>query len=144
MHIHYYLECIGGHHIPLPRPTLIGTATNPVEMPRDGKAAVFACPECGLVRAYSRDEIRWIPLPTPDPFQVCECALAVVAVECDGKDCGAPKELFVIRGTGTGTWTPTVVPRQWIFSETVRCPDGHRMFLDQSMEHQIQAAENPF
>jgi hypothetical protein len=142
--IHYYLDCVGGHHIPLPRPSLIGTEANPLEMPKDGKTATFVCPECGLVSAYSREEIRWMPLPTADPFRTCECALATVAVECDGKDCTAQKELHMVRGTATGTWTPTIVPRQWTFSENARCPAGHRMFLDKNKEHQVQAALNPF
>src|SRR5438270_12240073 len=104
MSLHYFLDCSNGHRIPIPRPSLIETDTSQPVIPKDGRKVNVACPECGLVHAYSVAEVDGIYLVSkPDPFQACEYALAVVSTECDGRNCEALKEVHTILGIDKGT-----------------------------------------
>lgn len=127
LHRHYYLICGCLGRIPLPRPTQLDTHGNPLAITKDSTKEILACPDCGLVRAYSAQDLQWQMLPIPDPFLSKQCVLVSLEVECDGKNCVAPKAVHTILGTDKGQWRPKVVPKDFQFSSDARCGDDHQL-----------------
>lgn len=99
----------------------------------EDRTAVFVCPYCGLVSEYSRrDTLEQMMVDKPSLFQSGECILVSIEVECDGKNCEAPKTVHVVRDGGKGTWKFAVVPKDWKFSDTAKCGAGHQLRFDKS------------
>jgi hypothetical protein len=144
-YIHRFLRCPNSHAIPLPRPSHIERDDNLQEKAMENRRAVFVCPHCGLVSAYYGQDIVEQMAGTPTLFQLEQCSLVSIEIECDGKNCEALKVVHTIAGIATGTWTPKVVPRDWQFSESARCGAGHKLRFDESRGLHLQSdADFPF
>jgi hypothetical protein len=137
-YIHRFLPCRNSHAIPLPRPSLLETDDNLQQKAMENRRAVFVCPYCGLVSAYFGREIVEHLVGTPSLFQLGECNLVSIEIECDGKNCEAQKVVHTIAGTVKGTWRPRVVPKDWQFSESALCGTGHRLRFDEPLRIHLQ------
>ena len=128
--VHYVLECRRGphvHYIPIPRPSRLGTDANPPATATAGHKAIVACPECGLVSAYSESELQLQMSPRRDPFEAGECRLVFLRVECDDKTCDLPKAVHTVIGSGKGAWKEKVAPRDWEFDPECLCDKRHHL-----------------
>ncbi|HTA22907.1 MAG TPA: hypothetical protein VK763_05195 [Terriglobales bacterium] len=132
-YVHYVINCQNGHGIPIPRPSQAGidgslqaTATNP-------KRVVLVCPDCGIVSAYSGQDVRDFLAPTHDPFLTDECRLFEREAGCDGSNCEAPKVIHTVESGGAQTWKPKAAAIRWSFAESARCPDNHQLYFDESL-----------
>jgi len=140
-----FLRCRNACAIPLPHPTLEEIESSLRPTAKEDRTAIFVCPYCGLVSEYSGQDIHELQMVnTPSLFQAGECVLVSIEVECDGKNCAAPKTIHAIQGAGAGTWKPMVAPRDWIFSETALCGAGHKLRFDESAPiHRAYLANSP-
>jgi hypothetical protein len=129
---HYVLECRRGlrvHYIPIPRPSPLGIDASPPETANAVKKLLVACPECGLVSAYSGSDVQVQMSPRQDPFEADVCRLVSLNIECDDKKCDTPTTVHTIIDNDKGTWTqkvvPKVVPKDWEFASECLCYHGH-------------------
>jgi hypothetical protein len=143
--VHCFLRCEDSHNIPLPHPSLLKTNDNPQLIAKADRTVVVVCPDCGLGSSYSAQDVRdeWI-VGTPNLFQAGECLFVSTEVECDAENCEARKVIHVVQGVSTGTWRPKVVPRDWHFSDTATCSDGHKLRFDPAKVHFFGPADYPF
>jgi hypothetical protein len=125
--VHYSLECPRAHLIPIPRPSRSGIDSNLRETATDVAHVFVACPECGLVSAYSALNVLKRPEGIPDPFEAEICHFVVLSVECDGKDCDTPTSVHTAIGSDKGTWKEKVFPIDWKFSPECTCENGHHL-----------------
>jgi hypothetical protein len=93
---HSSLSCPNGHGIPIPRPTLSGTAPSHLGIANSEKKAVAACPECGLVPVYADSSIHAVLSPRLDPFEAQERHLVFLEMECDDKTHDTPTAVHTI------------------------------------------------
>ena len=132
---HYFVLCHNGHGTPIPRPSQVGTDGSLQAIATGAKKVILACSECGLVSEYSGQAVHEALAARLDIFEAGEGRLVRVAVECDGENCEALKDIHTVQGVATGTWRPKVVPRNWKFSDSARCSADHKLRLgDQSPE----------
>ena len=91
------------------------------------RTAVFACIECGLVCAYLAQDVQRGPLQTRDLHSWGILSLAYIEPQCTGKNCKAPRRLYVLASgpAAGGDLQMTVRPRDWQFSPTATCEAGH-------------------
>lgn len=144
-YIHSFLRCRNSCAIPLPHPPLEMCA-NPQSKNTENRKVVVICPYCGLASAYSgRDVVQQVIEDKPSLFQDHECLLVSVEIECDSKDCEAPKVIYTVQGVATGTWRPKAVPKDWHFSDSARCEAGHKLNFEESHRlHGVTRADYPF
>ena len=142
-YLHRFLRCCNSCAIPLPHPREAGHS--PRRKAQENRVAVFGCPHCGLASAYSAQDIVEHLLGTPSLFQLRECHLVSIEIECDGQSCEAQKIIHTIEGYVEGSWRPKVDPRDWTFSETSRCRAGHRLHFDDARGvYLVEPAALPF
>jgi hypothetical protein len=128
---HCFLYCPNLHSIPVPHPNLVETDGNPRQTARDSPTVNVVCPDCGVVSAYSMQDVTGgFFIDRPSLFQANECHLVAAEVECDGENCRAPKVIHAILGDDQGTWRPKAVQTSWHFSDTARCGAGHQLRLE--------------
>jgi hypothetical protein len=126
----YVLECRRGpnvHYIPIPGPSRSEIYANPLATSKDAKRVLVACPECGLVSAYSESDVQVQMSPSGDPFEADIRRLVSLQVECDDRNCDTPRSIRTILENDRGTWTQRVLPRDWTFSSECLCQSGHRL-----------------
>jgi hypothetical protein len=127
-YVTWVLTCHGCKKpIRIPRPSLTGTIDNPLEMPKTDVRANFVCPECGLVSAYSHEDCDRSIGPTQDPFEQGLWSLVSIEVECDGKNCEAPKAIHTTSDNVSGTYKPEKTMGQWKADETALCGSDHHL-----------------
>jgi hypothetical protein len=106
---------------------------NPLQNTTESLPIIVACPECGLVSAYSPEKMfGYLVAYKASLFQAGECHLVAIQVECNGENCKAPKIVHAIWGSDTGTWRPKVLPKDWQFQDSARCQNDHQLHLDPS------------
>ena len=141
----YFLRCPNACAIPLPRPSRAKIDGSLVQITMENREAIFVCPYCGLVSAYcGQDIVEMLTVDTPSLFQAHECALVCVELECVDKNCESQKVVHAIQGVAKGTWRPKVCPKEWMFSDTARCSDGHKLRFDPAVEHPRRMVHDPF
>lgn len=143
---HCFLRCKSPNHcaIPIPHSSPLEIDGNLRRTTKESQKAVFVCPYCGLVSAYSlQDAVEHLVVDTPSLFQSNECHLAAIEVECDGKNCEAQKVIHVIQGDEKGTWRPTVSPKGWRFSESACCEAGHKLRFEESGKYRWRVLTEP-
>jgi len=129
---HWFVHCPNMHLIPVPYSSPSEIDGSPRRTAKDIPTVNVVCPECGVVSAYSiRDVTGGLFVDTPDLFQENECHLVAINVECDGENCAAPKVVHAILGDEKGTWRPKAVLRDWYFSESALCGNGHKLRFDE-------------
>src|SRR4051794_36894111 len=105
--ITWVLPCHGcDKPIRIPHPNLTGTIEHPLEMPKTDVRANFVCRECGLVSAYSHEDCDRRLDTIADPFAAGLCFLCSIEVECDGRNCGAPKTIYAVSNSASETYKP--------------------------------------
>jgi hypothetical protein len=147
LHKHSFLQCKSKSSctIPLPRPTLAEIERRLRQSAKENRKAVFVCPHCGLVSEYStRDILEHVIPDTPSPFQSGECILVSIQVDCDGQHCRTPTTVHVIQDTGTEKWKTKIAPKHWTFSDSARCPSGHKLRFDEKKHLHRYPANFPF
>jgi hypothetical protein len=130
-YICYFLRCECGNTIPLPHPTLASVVEAQTAPKKVIRKAVFACIECGLVSAYSSEDIQAILSPTPGPHLRGERTLGYIVPRCVGNNCEAPRRLYIL-GTGPAileTVRMKVPPRDWRFSPSATCEAEHALYI---------------
>lgn len=129
---HCFLPCPNRHMIPIPHSIPSEIGGSPRQTATDTPKVNVVCPECGVVSAYSvRDMTGGLFVDTPSLFQENECCLVAIEVECDGNNCEAQKVIHAILGVETGTWRPKAIPKDWHFSDSALCEDGHKLRFDE-------------
>ena len=143
---HYSLSCPRSHAIPIPPPTQVETDGSRQETTKEVKRAIFACPDCGYVSAYSESDVQEAHAPQPDLFLSKKRDLVSIQVDCDGKNCEVPKEIYIIAGTVEDVWTPKAVPKDWEFADTARCSRGHKLAIrdKERFLYQAHKVASPF
>jgi hypothetical protein len=133
IYYHYHLQCPNSHRIPVPHPIPLETDGSPRKTTTENRRAVFVCPYCGLVSAYSaQDLLQDQEIGKQSPFSVGVCGLFSLEIECDGKNCGALKVVHTIHNAGKEMWKEEIAPTNWTFSDSARCGAGHPLRFDDS------------
>jgi hypothetical protein len=132
IYYHYFLQCPNSHYIPVPPPILLETDGSPRKIPKENRKAAFVCPYRALVSAYSaQDIVRHQETGKESLFEANVCHLVAIQVECDGKNCEAPKVIHATQDAGKGTWNVRVAPKKWMFSDSARCGAGHKLHYEE-------------
>jgi len=139
-YLHCFLRCRNSHDIPVPCCKL-GRSQQIVE---ENRKAIFVCPYCGLVSAYyGKDMTARQVRAEPSLFEAKVCCLVSIDIECEVQGCKARKVIYMVQGVGTGTWKEGIVPRDWQFSETALCGDGHKLRFVEGL-HPVDHPDLPF
>jgi hypothetical protein len=139
IYVSYFLRCGCGETIPLPHPNLQEAIAIQTGEPREIRKAVFACTECGLVSAYSSEDVRAHPSPTPDPHRQGTRTLFYIEPQCDKTQCEAQKRLYLL-GTGPATIGEGVMkvrPKDWRFAPSATCTGGHALKLSLDIQYRL-------
>lgn len=142
----YVLECRRGplvHYIPIPRPSRVEINSSLPAITTDTKKLLVACPECGLVSAYSAADVQVHLSPTHDPFERGIRRLVSIAVECDHEGCEAQALVHTVLENDGGTWTQKSLPRSWKFSSDCRCKSGHPLAPQWDNDHYAWERSDP-
>lgn len=127
---HCFLPCPNRHMIPIPHSSPSGIDSSPRQIAKDNPIVNVVCHECGVVSAYSRQEVTGgMFVGTPDLFQENKCRLVATQVECDGENCEAPKTVHTVLVNDKGVWKLSIQPKDWQFSDSARCGAGHTLHL---------------
>jgi hypothetical protein len=112
---------------------------------RAGRRGVFVCNQCGLVSSYSDAEIQALSSLGPDPFHTQSCNLYCLDVECDGKNCQAPKLIHrdVDETSGIDHTVESKQLRDWRLDETAKCLGGHALRFGSEM-YEMRPCFSPF
>lgn len=113
--------------IPIPRPSRSITGSSPPATTKDAAVVFVACPDCGLVSAYSALDIQKRPEGIPDPFEAEMCRFVILTIECDDKNCDPRTGVHTTIGSGKGMWKEKAHPIDWRFSPECICESGHRL-----------------
>jgi hypothetical protein len=145
-YISYFLRCECGSAIPLPHPSLQEVIAFQTGASREIRTAVFVCTECGIVSAYSSEDVRTHPSPIPDLYQREERTLGYIEMQCAETNCAAQKRLYLL-GTGPktiGEGTMKVRPKDWRFSPSAICTRGHALrFSEDELYRWYQTSDSP-
>ena len=145
-HIHRYLRCANGCTIPVPHPKLEETLRSLDSLSTEVRTTIVVCPECGLGSVYSeRDMIAMVVAGKANLFEEKQCSLISVQIGCADKDCRLRTAIHTVQGFGMGGWKAKVVPKDWHFVDSIRCPRGHKLLFDEARSAQFaDHVETPF
>lgn len=133
-----------GHHILVPSPKQTGTAEHPLETPTGGQSAAFVCPECGLVKLYSRSDCGREIGATPCPYYIRTYDLVYIEIGCADSNCESLIKIHVGLDVAKGTLVSKKPMNEWIVDKSVQCELNHPVLLDPSKTYPFYRAWMPF
>lgn len=133
-----------GHHVPVPLPIHRETSAYPTEKPENDVEAPFLCPECGLVRLYSRSDLHRRPSGSTGPYQADQLLLVYIQVECVDSSCKSLTKIHIVWDVETKSPKCTTPPTEWVISPDVVCESGHQLKSLQATRLRYYKAGMPF
>ncbi|MGH9426403.1 MAG: hypothetical protein ACRD2L_08895 [Terriglobia bacterium] len=113
--------------------------------------ALFVCPRCGLVSAYSKQDVKKGESPEQNGFLQGKLYLRYIEVGCDGYGCAFQPRIYLIStrpATPIGEEKDAFDAKQmkdWKLAEFARCGAGHGIVMNpEGRLYQAQSGESPF